>query len=107
MKLWTPGDRFQAAGVIVVAGDDHHRSHRGEIEQRPEHDLLRLGGRGHDVEEVAGHQSQVDFLGGGDAGDLGKDGPMLVRPAPPPDRAPDMPVGGMEDLHVADGTGAQ
>ena len=74
------GHRRQAGRRVVVAGEDHHRAAAGgEVEQGPVHDALGLGrGRG-GVEQVAGHDHEVDVLALGHAGDLGEDGAVLVR----------------------------
>ena len=87
---------------VVVAGDDHHRAAPGrQVEQRPVDDALGLGGGRRGVEQVAGHDHEVDVVALGDAGDLGEDGPVLGGPGPPADRLADVPVGRVEHPHRA------
>ena len=64
-------DRLEAAWVVVVAGDqDHVGAAVGEGEQRRVDDLLRFGRRRREVEEIAGHDHQVDALARRDRRDL-------------------------------------
>ncbi len=100
-------DRRQPPGVVVVAGEgDDRRPGGGQVEQRPEHDLLGLGRRRRRVEQVARHQHHVDRLPLGDAGHLGQHRHVLLGPAPPPDGAAHVPVGRVQDLHPFDPTQA-
>ena len=61
------GDGPQAAGVVVVAGDDgDRRAGARQGEERPVDDLLGLRRRRRRVEQVAGDDDHVDRFGVGD-----------------------------------------
>ncbi len=95
------GDGIEAAAVVVVAGHDDDGSHPGQAQQGVVDEALGGGGRGGGVEQVAGHDDQIDVLGLGNGPDLGQDVAVLVGPAVTSDGLADMPVGGVEHLHRA------
>jgi len=83
----------------VVPGDDHHRRHLGQVEKAPPDDLLGGGCRSRRVEDIAGDHHELDLGSGGNRHQLGQNRPVLFRPVPAPDPSPDMPIGGVENLH--------
>ena len=97
--------RLQATIVVVIAGHHDDRGAGGrQVEQGTEHDPLRLGGGRRRVEQVAHHEHDVHRLGRGDPGDLGQDRDVFLGAAAAADRAADMPVRRVEDLHPSDGS---
>jgi hypothetical protein len=84
--------------MIVVAGDENDVGAAvGEREESSVDDLLGLGRRRRDVEEIAGDDHQVRALARRDAGDLVEHRAMLVGAAASLDQPAYVPVGGVED----------
>jgi hypothetical protein len=75
--------RLEAPGVVVVAGHHHDGRDLGQVEQRPVDDAARTRAGGRGLEQVAGHEDEVDRLVGRDPGDLGQHGAVLVGAAGP------------------------
>ena len=94
------GDGLEAAGAVVVAR--HHQDVAavgGQVEQGLVDEPLGLGRGGGHVEQVAGHDDQIDVPLGGQAGDLAQHGPVLVEPGPAPHQPADVPVAGVQQPH--------
>ena len=91
------------ARMVVVARHDDDRGDLRQLQEGAVDEPLGGGRRAGGVEEVAGDQHQVDALGGRGPGDLGQDFFLFAVAAAAPDGAPDVPVGGVEDLHDPEG----
>jgi len=85
----------------VVAGDDDHGTPPpvGEPDQAVEPEAQRLDGRKRAIEQVPTVEHEIGALGGGDADHLVDGVTGLVEPIVALESLPDVPVGGVEDLH--------
>ena len=72
---------------------------RGQRQQRLHDEPLRVRGRDGGVVDVAGDQDRVDGVGAGVPDDLGEHRLVLVEPVAALEGLPDVPVGGVEELH--------
>src|SRR5271154_4723317 len=85
--------------MVAGHGDDLYAG-AGECEQRLDEDALRIGaGRG-GVVQVAGDENGVYLMLLGEADDLGQDGFLLVEAAAALKGLADLPVGGVQELHI-------
>ena len=93
--------RFEPGRVVVVAGDDDDvGAGVTQVEQRLEDERLGIGIGRRGLVEVAGDEHDVDTLGVGDAHDVGQHGFVLGEARLALDRLADVPVGGVQQLHL-------
>jgi len=84
----------------MVAGDDDDLGARlAQPQQRLHYQVLCLCGRCRGLIDVAGHQDGVHLVRLGDPAYLGQDGPLLLEPVAALEALPDVPVGGVHELH--------
>ena len=93
--------RFEPRRVVVVAGDDDDLGAGvAQVEQRLEDERLGIGVGRRGLVEVADHEHDVDALAVGDADDVGQHRLVLGEARLALDRLADVPVGGVQQLHV-------
>ncbi len=85
--------------MVVVAGDRDDLGVAGQPDQRADHELLGLRGRGRGVVEVAGDEHGVDLLLARDPDDLAEHLLLLVEPGAALERLADVPVGRVQEAH--------
>ena len=92
----------QPERIVVVAGDDEHlRSAAPHADQEPVHELLRLGRRVAALEDVPGVEDEVDRLLLDEGREMVEHGLQLVEALDSLPSAADVPVAGVDDLHVS------
>ncbi len=89
----------QGNGVVVAGDDDDVASRIGEAPEGVEDERDGVVGSDCPVEQVAGHDDEVDPLVPGDGDDLVEGLLELAPPVDPAQLLADMPVGGVEDPH--------
>lgn len=94
--------RIEPGRIVVVPRHHQHRGDLREVEKGPPHDLLRRRRRRGRIEDVTGHQGEIDVVFVGEADQLGEHGAVLLGAVTTPDATPHMPVGGVQNLHSGD-----
>lgn len=93
-------NRLELAATVVVAGDYRHlRPGAGQVQQRPIDDRLGLSRGRCGLEEVSGHQHEVDGVLSGQGNYLAEHGPMLISPTMAPNCLANVPVAGVQQPH--------
>ena len=85
--------RLDARGAVVVAGD-HDRRHveLADTTEEPEDEPLGLGRRRRDIEDVPGHQHEIDPLALHSHGEIVEDGLEFLQARLPFPRLASVPV---------------
>jgi hypothetical protein len=97
-----PVHRVEQRLVVVIPGDYHDLAAVPAQREQGLHDQpLRPRGRRRALEQVPGHQHQVDVLVPRRRDDAAQHGDMLVVPVLAVQDLPDVPVAGVQDLHRA------
>ena len=96
----TGAQRVEPLGRVVVAGHDHDVGAGGpQRQERRPGQPLGLRPRCRRLEDVAGDEHRVDGLALGERHDLGQHLALLAEALDALQHLPDVPVGGVEELH--------